>query len=101
MLSATIIVLALAEADAPEVRTNTNHVSGQHAPGHGLNDLVVERATKEWVGMGNQGQPLCTTLRWVIDCQLQPADRTIHSDALGLCVQTRPKCEAGPPALGR
>lgn len=94
-------MLALAEAHTPEVRTNTNHVSSQHAPGHGLNDLVVQRATKEWMGVGNQGQPLCTALWWVIDGQFQLADRTIHSDALGLCVQTRPRCAAGQPALGR
>jgi hypothetical protein len=70
LLSATVIVLTLAKANPPEVRTNTNDPSGQHASSQGLNNLVVQRATKEWMRMGNQGEPFCTTVRWVINGQL-------------------------------
>jgi hypothetical protein len=37
----------------------------------------------------------------VVNGQFQWADRAIHGESLGLRVQTRPRCGAGPPAAGR
>ena len=101
LFTTAIIMLALAQTDPPKVWADTDHVPRQHAHGNGLNYLVVQGPAKQRMWMGDQGQSTWLLALGVVNGQFQWADRAIHGESLGLRVQTRPRCGAGPPAPGR
>ena len=89
LLTFAVGMAALAFSNPTKIGAYADQTLLRKGANKGLDHLVIEVATKEGMGMGNDGKAEgLTCLPGLIDGQLQVASRTLNDEAFSLGVQT-------------
>jgi hypothetical protein len=89
LLTFAVGMAALAFSNPTKIGAYADQTLLRKGANQGLDHLVVEVATKEGMGMGNDSKAKgLACLPWLIDSQLQVAGRTLNDEPFSLGVQT-------------